>query len=115
MGIDEVGGRGKKDERFPGCRRELGDDKAEGHSLDLSGENDRDGGGRPGANLGRKGEAEAGELRGALESPCDSTSKFGDIDVEGRDLLEGEGDVGAGRWLTAAGGDGSGAVVTDDD
>ncbi len=50
-----------------------------------------------------------------MEGVGGSVGEPWDADLEDGDVLEGEGDVGAGWWLAGAGSDGAGLVVAEND
>jgi len=92
-GVEVVGGGGEKNESAVEGGDEFGDDAAEDVAVGLNGENGGDGVGGIGPELDRVGNAEIGEFGIEVECFAEGAAKFVPVDLQRREVLDGERDV----------------------
>jgi hypothetical protein len=103
--VEMAGGWGEDDERLVEAADELSDDAMEGVTVELNGEEYRDGVGRPGADLAGAVGVEVERAGFKVEDAGNDAGSVVKVEAEWDDLDMGERNIGAFGWVALAFGD----------
>jgi hypothetical protein len=109
--VEFLGGRGQEDVGLLETREQFGNDAAQVVWFELEGENDRDGVGGPGADLGGVVDGEVGGAVADGERFTEGAGEAFPVELQRGDFGDGERNVRAGSRGAAASSDGRGAVM----